>query len=138
VVRRADAHLRPFPAEVGDEIRLRGSPATALHCRTDSFVSRQCCGEIDSAWSVMLQKSRPEQKRAKSQASAAVSALALEHRQAPDEGVGREGRVDVQVTEEDLLPAACAGARLGPRRPGREPASGPAYRAPRDARDSRR
>src|SRR5438477_488063 len=49
---------------------LWGSPATALHCRTASFVSRQCWGEIDSAWSLMLQKSRPEQKRAKSHASA--------------------------------------------------------------------
>src|SRR5262245_58775081 len=33
-----------------------------------------------------------------------MRALALEHRQAPDEGVGGEGRVDVEVTEEDLLP----------------------------------
>src|SRR5262245_26876996 len=47
-----------------------GSPATALHWRIDSFVSFQCCGEIASAWSLMLQKSRPEQKRAKSHASA--------------------------------------------------------------------
>ncbi len=47
-----------------------GSPARALHCRMESFVSCQWRGEMASAWSLMLQKSNSEQKRAKSQASA--------------------------------------------------------------------
>ncbi len=38
-----------------------GSPAIALHWRIASCVSCQRAGVMLSAWSLMLQKSRPEQ-----------------------------------------------------------------------------
>jgi hypothetical protein len=41
-----------------------GSPATALHWRIDSFVSRHLRGVDASAWSLIDQKSSAEQKRA--------------------------------------------------------------------------
>jgi hypothetical protein len=40
------------------------SPETALHWRMASFVSLQRRGELASAWSLIDQKSRAEQKRA--------------------------------------------------------------------------
>ena len=63
------------PASTPSRGRRRGRDSSdrrrrALHWRIDSFVSCQCCGVIASAWSLMLQKSSAEQKRAKSQASA--------------------------------------------------------------------
>jgi hypothetical protein len=33
------------------------APDTALHARIESTVSRQCCGETFSAWSLIDQKS---------------------------------------------------------------------------------
>ena len=45
-------------------------PAVAWHWRTASLVRDQRSGVEASAWSVIDQKSSPEQNRAKSQASA--------------------------------------------------------------------
>jgi hypothetical protein len=53
-----------------------------------------------------------------------VRALALDHRKAGLEGVGREGRVDVQVPEQDLLglghPSLARRCALGVRAPGQD------------------
>ena len=38
-----------------------GSPATSLHCRIESTVSRQCRGVIEKSWSLIDQKSSAEQ-----------------------------------------------------------------------------
>ena len=101
--RRAD--LRPLPAE--DRSRDRDSspsPAIALHWRIDSIVSSQRVGVSVRSWSLIDKKSRDEQKRAKSQASAtgcAPSPPLIGRRER--EGVEGEGRVDVEVAEEDLL-----------------------------------
>jgi hypothetical protein len=54
----------------------------------------------------MAKKSRPEQKRAKSQASAGGCAPSPDDRQAQLERIDGEGGVDVQVAEQDLMGAA--------------------------------
>src|SRR3989454_4434244 len=127
VVRRADAHLRPFPAEVGDEVR---APRVTGHrvalpdglLRLAPVLRRDRLGVVGDAPEVQAGAEAREVARV----GGRVSALALEHRQAPDESVGREGGVDVEVTEEDLLPRClCRGhgsgrdGRGGNRRPGR-------------------
>ena len=127
VVRRADAHLRPFPAEVGDEIR---APRIAGHrvalpdglFRLAPVLRGDRLGVVGDAPEVQAGAEAREIARV----GGRVSALALQHRQAPDERVGREGGVDVEVTEEDLLPRClCRGhgsgrdGRGGNRRPGR-------------------
>ena len=38
-----------------------GSPATSLHWRIESIVSRQWRGEIEKSWSLIDQKSSDEQ-----------------------------------------------------------------------------
>jgi hypothetical protein len=51
-------HSQPRNATVSGFV---GSPATALHWRIASAVSRQARGEMNSAWSLIDQKSSAEQ-----------------------------------------------------------------------------
>ena len=129
VVGRRRPHLRPLPAEEGDEV---GVVRVARHrvALPDGLLGLRPVARRDRLRVVV---DAPEvEARAEAGEVAGIrgrmDALALEHRQARDEGIGREGGVHVQVAEEDLL---------GRCRPGCEGGHG-ARRVRRPASDDRR
>ena len=83
-------HSQPRNATVSG---FAASPATALHWRIESIVSRQCFGVMRTSWSLIDQKSSAEQKRAKSQASAGGCA--------PSPPIG--GRLNMKASSENVV-----------------------------------
>ena len=113
---RGIAHLGPLPADEGHQIRARGVTRD-LVALADAVLElapptrRQALGvvvdgpEIESG----------AEAREVAGVGRRVRALPLHQRQAPDEGVTREGGVDVEITEQDLPGRGGTGA-VGPLR----------------------
>ena len=104
-------HLRPLPAEEGDDVgilriaRERIAVANRL-LRLPPVLRRDRLGVVVDA---------PEVERGAEAGEVAgvggrVRALALQHRQAADERIGGERRVHVEVAEQDLLRGGQGGA----------------------------
>jgi hypothetical protein len=101
---RGHAHLGPFPAQEGDDVgvlRIAGQRVALpdRFLRLLPVLRRDRLGVVVDAPEV----ERRAEAREVAGVRGRVGALALEHREAAHERVGRERRVDVEVAKEDLL-----------------------------------